>query len=166
MGCVHKWNIDNHNVGTCLLCSEVRQFPLEAGEKPVVLKKGHPRAKKHRAKGLSHDELWRRHDYYVAHKDEIIADLFALGNAATRKKWEIPIQTVHNLKSRWLTPEQRAQITRWGPGPAPSPLSSSSSSGNGRLPHFPEFSNNWEPEVQLQWLEVYGTLASERKGGI
>jgi DNA-binding CsgD family transcriptional regulator len=37
--CPHrKWNIDNHNVGTCAnpACEEIRQFPFEAGEVKVL----------------------------------------------------------------------------------------------------------------------------------
>jgi len=43
---VHKWTIDAHNVGTCSLCGEVRQYPTEKGGQVVVLKKGNPRCKR------------------------------------------------------------------------------------------------------------------------
>jgi hypothetical protein len=33
-------------------------------------------------------------------------------------------------------------------------------SQNGRLPRFPEFTNSWDPSVQLKWLDVYGSLAA------
>jgi len=40
-GCQHPhWNIDNHNVGVCILCGEKRRFPWEGNGKPETLEPG------------------------------------------------------------------------------------------------------------------------------
>ena len=43
MECTHNFKVDNHNVGTCALCGEVRQFPLEKGGQVKVLRTGRRR---------------------------------------------------------------------------------------------------------------------------
>ena len=40
----HFFYVDNHNVGTCSLCGEVRQFPIDKRQPVVVLKPGSPPA--------------------------------------------------------------------------------------------------------------------------
>lgn len=103
----------------------------------------------------------KRHKYYEANKEAIIADLLSLGRAATQKKWGIPVGgTLPSLEKRWLTEEQRSTIPS-NPGRPKEPPhpSTSSTPSNGRLPPFPQFSDKWQPEVQLQWLEVYSDLA-------
>ena len=154
--CTHKWQIDRQNVGTCSVCGEVRQFPMDKGQEPVTLKKGNPPGKNHghfpRTPPL-HD-AWRRHEN---NKQAIIADLFAIGNTATCKKWGILPQTMSGLKQRWLTPEERSRIF-WDRGGHRTRGTPGQPSHNGHLPHFPEFSGSWDPSVQLKWLEVYQNL--------
>jgi len=160
MECTHRFQVDSHNVGTCSLCGQVSQFPWE-GRELIILKKGN-----HSSTDIQKEEhmssIKTRHKYYEANKEAIIADLLSLGRAATQKKWGIPVGGVlPSLEKRWLTEEQRAAIPTNPPGrpkqqphPSPSPTPS-----NGRLPPFPQFSDTWDPSVQLQWLEVYSELA-------
>jgi hypothetical protein len=154
--CTHKWQVDRKNVGTCSVCGEVRQFPLEKGQDPVVLKPGNPPGKNPRQFPTTPKlrAAWCRHEN---NKQAIIADLLVIGNTATCKKWGILPQTMSGLKQRWLTPEERSRIfwdrgghrTRGTPGQPPQ---------IGHLPTFPEFSGTWDPSVQLKWLEVYENL--------
>jgi hypothetical protein len=136
--CPHKkWNIDNHNVGTCANpeCGEVRQFPLNEGEEVVVLKKS-----KLEEKHMVNPK--ERHLYYEKNKEAILADVKNLGEPATRKKWGIPRgATLPNLLKRWQ-----------GSRPHVAPRDDHT------LPAFPEFSNNWEASVQVTWLQIYGKL--------
>ena len=83
---------------------------------------------------------WDKHEYYEKHKEEILHDLKVLGRKTTKEKWKLAASTLVTLLTRWRVPlEERV---------AP----------NGWLPQLPEFSNTWEPEVQVKWLEIYGKL--------
>lgn len=145
MECIHRWNIDSHNIGTCSKCGEVRQFPWEKGIS-TVLKRGNLSINKE----PHQEERMNRHRYYEQYKEKIIADLCAIGRAATRKKWKIPSGgTLNGLEKRWLSQEQRAVI----PTPSTPP-------NNHILPRFPQFSDKWVASVQLKWLEVYDKLIS------
>lgn len=42
--CRHFFNVDNHNVGRCSLCGEIRQFPIDKRQPVLVLKAGSPPA--------------------------------------------------------------------------------------------------------------------------
>jgi len=123
---------------------------------------------KRRARGWNKGE---RHDYYESNKEAIIADLLSTGRTATREKWNIPKGTLGKLMSRWLTKEQKAAIPISEPeapvttSESPHP-STNSTPSNGRLPPFPPFSDKWETEVQLQWLEVYSELATKEKSTV
>jgi len=106
----------------------------------------------------------QRHKYYEQNKEAIIADLLTLGRAATQNKWAIPRGgTIASLEKRWLTEEHRSTIPSNPPGrPKQQPHpSTNSTTSNGRLPPLPQFSDNWDPSVQLQWLEVYSELAKK-----
>jgi hypothetical protein len=163
MGCIHRWQIDNHNTGTCPLCGEVRHFPWEwEGREVVTLKKGN-----HSSNDMQKEEhmsiIKKRHKYYEENKEAIIADLLSLGRAATQKKWGIPVGgTLPSLEKRWLTEEQRS-ATPSNPGrpkEPPRPLTNLTPS-NGRLPPFPQFSDTWDPSVQLAWIDTYRELAKK-----
>ena len=95
--------------------------------------------------------------FYEENRDAIIKDLLSMGKTPARKKWGIPKGTIGALISRWLTPEQKAAIP---PSPYITSItpSTDAESGDGRLPRFPEFSENWNPEVQVEWFRVYGKL--------
>jgi hypothetical protein len=162
MSCVHKFQVDGQNIGTCPICGEVRQFPWDRDDPVYVLSKGDPsisqvsKKEEHmRHKTLSN--IQERHRYYEDNKEAIIADLLSLGRAATRKKWNITSSSLHSLEKRWLTEEQRATILGDNPGrPKQQPHPSTSPTpSNGQLPPLPQFSDKWQPEVQLKWLEIY-----------
>jgi hypothetical protein len=179
MECVHRFQVDSHNIGTCSLCGEVRQFPYDKGEPVKVLKKGNPNKGKEEtmSKGLEErrarvgsKQNYERHCYYEYNKENIIADLLSTGRAATREKWGISLSSLHNLEKRWLTEEQKLKIPQvfsdTPESPHPSTNSTPSNSSNGQLPPFPPFSDKWEPEVQLQWFEVYRELATKEKSTV
>jgi hypothetical protein len=158
--CPHKkWHIDNHNVGTCANpeCGEVRQFPLNAGDPVIVLKKSklnegektlatEPRKKRK----TSVVDRYERSRYYGENKKLIIADLLSIGRTRTREKWGIPNSSLQALIKKWLTDDQKRQLLCAG---LPDP-----SANDGRLPAFPEFSTTWDPMVQIKWLEIYEKL--------
>ena len=99
-----------------------------------------------------------KHNYYEEHKVEIIADLLTYGRLATRKKWHIASpSSLFSLERRWLTPDQRARINSLA-SLVPAEQNGHRVSGDG-LPRFPEFSNSWEPEVQVMWFEIYAQLS-------
>jgi len=161
MECTHRFAIDKQNIGTCP-CGEVRQFPWEKGGQVTVLKKGDPSTSQVSQKEEDMTSIRERHKYYEKNKEAIIADLLTLGRAPTQKKWGIPPGgTITSLEERWLTEEQRSTLPsnpRGRPKQQPHP-STNSTPSNGRLPPFPQFSDTWDPSVQLQWLEVYSELA-------
>jgi hypothetical protein len=108
-----------------------------------------------------------KHKYYEDNKQAIVADLLSKGKAYTRGRWKIPKGTIGRLISQWLTEAQRLAIPISEPeAPATTPESphpsTNSTPSNGRLPPFPPFSDKWEPEVQLQWFEVYQTLVTQQ----
>jgi hypothetical protein len=158
----HSFAIDKQNIGTCH-CGEVRQFPWQKGEQVIVLKKGDPSISQVSNKEEDMTSIRERHKYYEKNKEAIIADLLTLGRAATQKKWGIPPGgTITSLEERWLTEEQRSTIPSNPRGrPKQQPHHSTiATPSNGRLPPLPPFSDKWQPEVQLQWLEVYAHLAN------
>lgn len=161
MAHIHKFNVDNHNVGTCTICGEVRQFPLEKGGQGVILKEGKLLRRSSKKQRTARISVTERHIYYEKNKKAIIADLLSIGRTATRKKWGIPTgSSVHTLERRWLTTAQIAKIDSlgWGTPPPPATLGAAE---NGRLPPLPFFENTWDPTVQVKWLEVYSALATE-----
>jgi hypothetical protein len=99
----------------------------------------------------SHKNNQVRHRYYEANKTDIIADIINIGPAAARKKWGIPTASYGFLTLRWQ-PEINKQAALLG-------HVGSSPSSNG-LPRLPEFSNDWEPEVQIKWLDVFAKVAT------
>lgn len=167
MDSAHRWQIDNQNVGTCSQCGEVRQFPWDGKGPVIVLKKGKLPQNHANKEETMNVHIAAKHKYYKDNKEAIVADLLSKGKAYTRGRWKIPKGTIGQLINRWLTEEQRLKIpvnlgTPPGtPGETPHP-STNSTPSNGRLPPFPQFSNTWEPEVQLQWFEVYETLATRQ----
>lgn len=92
-----------------------------------------------------------RHRFYVEHKEAIIKDIKELGPKATREKWQIPSGTMTGLKSKWrILPEQLR------PDERPEPKLE-------HLPQLPPWNDNWTPEVQIKWLDIFLHLAT--RGG-
>jgi hypothetical protein len=91
-----------------------------------------------------------RHQYLERNKSAILKDLDILTREQVEKKWGIPPSTFSGLLRRWghraITPHSRK---------APAAQTRGS---DGHLPSFPEFSNEWAPEVQLAWFNGYLSL--------
>ena len=89
-----------------------------------------------------------KHAFFEEHKEEILSDLDTMPQEALLKKWNIPSGSLGSLKKRWgyhaSAPPHRARAPKPG--------------ANGQLPSFPEFSNGWQPEVQLAWINAYASL--------
>ena len=81
--------------------------------------------------------------WYQQHASEMAKDLVGLGNQATIHKWRIKPQLIPRLKQR---PEYKKPVAKPSPETTPSDNS---------VPHFPPFSDAWDPQVQRTWLEVY-----------
>jgi hypothetical protein len=178
---IHIWLIDSHNIGTCSLCGEVRQFPWERGSPVIVLKKGDPsisqvkvsqvkpsQAKPSQVKPsqLKEDDMatnnFEKHRHYEEHKEEILADLRSIGRPATCKKWKISSSTIHTLEKRWLTPQESKDLTERSNREGlcrESSTSQPTTTPTNNLPPFPEFSNEWPESVQLKWFELYAQLS-------
>lgn len=86
-----------------------------------------------------------RHKYLERNKTAILKDLEVLTRPQVLKKWGIPGSTMPGLLKRWG--EHASAPPRSGRVPKPGT--------NGQLPSFPEFSNEWQPEVQLAWFNGY-----------
>ena len=94
-----------------------------------------------------------RGQYLQDFKDEILADKKTIGTKKTIDKWKISSSTLWNLAGG----KQDNKPAKTGPAPGPSP--------NGRLPSFPEFSNDWQPEVMIGWFNAYQALYPGKTGG-
>jgi len=112
----------------------------------------------------THVNIIAKSRFYEHNKEAIIKDILSMGKTPARKKWGIPKGTIGRLINKWLTPEQKASIP---PSPYVSTeiASDEAESGDGRLPAFPGFSNNWNPEVQVEWFKVYGKLIDKYSAG-
>lgn len=151
--CRHlKWipHPETDNVVTCANpeCGEVRQF-TPTGVRILKKSKCNSQIQKKEkegkmAKGINPQE---RHRYYEENRGAILADIIAMGPEAARRKWKIPITSFAQITARWqkqgIQPGATMDMSRYV------------------LPPFPEFSNNWETEVQLSWLETYRALAGK-----
>ena len=152
----HIFQIDSHNIGTCSLCGEVRQFPWEEGSPVIVLKKADSSIKQVLEKeGDMATNNFEKHRDYEEHKEEILADLRSMGRPATRKKWKIPCGTMNQLEERWLTPLERHDLTLRSQAER---RQAERKNGGNSLPSFPEFSSDWPESVQIKWIEIYWQL--------
>jgi len=97
-------------------------------------------------------------------KEQIIADLRTIGRPATRKKWNLTSSTIHQLESKWLTPQETKELSmqsqkqRRAEDKQQKASAMQGENAYDHLPLFPEFSNERAESVQLKWLEVYLTL--------
>ena len=83
-------------------------------------------------------------EFYDSHKKEILADIADLGRVKAAAKWQIPDGSVSKILRRFLHQQGQENL--------PAPARSTNHQG----PELPAFSNDWTPEVQIKWLEVYG----------
>jgi len=161
---IHIWQIDKHNIGTCSLCGEVRQFPWDGRGPITVLKKGNPSINQvlEQEEHMTISNM-EKHRHYEEHKEEILADLRSIGRPATHKKWSIPTGTMTALEIRWLTLQERKALTsrsNASKGPSTRRQAVVTTPTNNHLPSFPEFSNEWAESVQVKWFELYEQLIS------
>ncbi|HUV52789.1 MAG TPA: hypothetical protein VMW64_06920 [Dehalococcoidia bacterium] len=102
---------------------------------------------------------FEKHRHYEKHKEEILADLRSTGRPATRKKWNIPSGTMGQLEERWLTPQERQDLTSRSRAGSSRSAATPTNNVDNSLPSFPEFSNEWPESVQIKWIEVYEQLS-------
>lgn len=87
-----------------------------------------------------------RLEWWKDNKALIAKDVKALGAKATIKKWSIPHQLVGTL-------------TRWQKSKPPQVAAVSSKQHlNSALPPLPEFKDQWMPDVQKRWLDIWFAL--------
>jgi hypothetical protein len=146
-----KWKVHGASLYHLL-----RRWEREANSiLPQEGKKNHDYPK-YKRKSATRINNAKKHAYYEANKEAIVADLLNLGRTPTIKRWGIVRNTMYYLEGRWLTEEQRARISPNGPALPAS--GRPQTSNNGRLPQFPEFSPAWEATVQVKWFEIYEKL--------
>ena len=155
-GCQHEYwcgqPLGDWIPGECKKCGQKVEFPFDGiGEKRIIspgnIKEGGELNKKQ-----------GRKKFYDENKEAILADLTELGNKATAEKWDMPGSTLVGLKRRWGMPvEKRGGRRKTREKPSQDSASQALRDG---LPPFPAFSENWAPEVQAKWLEVYPNLSS------
>ncbi len=108
---------------------------------------------------------WKRnspiHRYYDANRAQILAEVKQFSKAATAKRWGIPFGSLTRIMgskqidaARALGAKESPSATRVAKGDPP-PLETSIV--------FPAFSDKWESETQVAWLQAYVQLAG--KGG-
>jgi hypothetical protein len=103
----------------------------------------------------NNDRLLERRRFYENNKAAILADIQSIGRKATAKKWKINGTSLYHALRRW---EREAKETVKKSSTEQKDPKITVTSLDGKLPHFPEFSNNWEAPVQLKWLEIYEKL--------
>jgi hypothetical protein len=164
--CLHQWGIDGFGIGTCKDCGATARFENGNLAHPVIIKEGKlpeqlaapaapapapaadppaaPRAKVRRGHGGSNAA---KHKFVEDHRSEIVHDLVELGEKAMLKKWNLSPTGWDHIAKRW-------QIEIKGDDP-PEPRPSRDG-----LPELPAFQNQWDPRVQVAWLELYSKLST------
>ena len=89
--------------------------------------------------------------FYNANKKEMIADLRVLSNVEFKAKWPVRGQTISHLKADPLWTHKQEEV-----------VTPKTTHDNG-LPTFRVFSNDWDANVQLEWLKIYKELRVERR---
>jgi len=89
-----------------------------------------------------HDNMsaLEKHTFIQTNIKEIVNDFRTKGSVKTIDRWKISSSTLYNLPEIREIVEHKAY---------------SRFSGDGAIPSLPEFSNDWTPEVQLKWLEIW-----------
>lgn len=166
---IHIWLIDRHNIGTCK-CGEVRQFPWDGRSPTIVLKRGNLSTNQVKTSQVKTSQVkeehmqqhhMEKHKYYEENKEKILADLRSIGRKPTCIKWSIPSPTMAQLEKRWITPQEKKELSARSHASRKSPAGRQAvvtTPTNNHLPSFPEFSNEWVEVVQIKWFEVYEQL--------
>ncbi len=105
-------------------------------------------------------------DYYHANREQILAEIKYYGTAETARRWGIASGTMTGLKRRWgqviesrqpRVKSSRRQVLKTFPGDrAGSPVKPSKENVQLALPPW---NDNWVPEVQVKWLDVFKALS-------
>lgn len=147
--CIHYWIIDSDNKGICKCCGEEKQFPWEFDERKFSL--GGHMENQANVNISKRTRIQEKHQYYKAHKAEILAKVKTKGESATRKEYQIPSGSWTGLMKRWGRREKATEAEGRARKVAPLvPVASSNS-----FPNLPPWNDQWSPEVQIKWLEVW-----------
>lgn len=92
--------------------------------------------------------------YYDEHRLEIEQDVAKMGTKGALNKWGIASGTWTGIRRRWESGK---------PGETKPKISEIKVKSVPQLPPFPPFSNEWNPEVQILWLNMYLELKRESK---
>lgn len=93
--------------------------------------------------GMSPLSAKEQREWYQANEAEMVKYLDEHGRKATIEQWHIKPQIISHLKAS--KPYKKLTVQEVSTPP----------SSNG-YPKLPDFQDNWAPEVQIKWLEVWG----------
>ena len=112
--CIHKEQIDRvTHIGTCTKCGQVRQYDGDLRKPPEIIKEGGVVAmtapngiSKQPDSHIKPDNWrgwanWQKHAWYQDHKEQILADVDAMGIPKARQKWDICSATMSRLCKMW-----------------------------------------------------------------
>jgi hypothetical protein len=177
--CQHYWKlgppIKGVVHGKCIKCLAERNFPAHSvleGESlfnpsftdPQVIEEVKPSNHKEGSMGhrLSHAEIKQKHQEYEARKDEILAEYERQGKhlAATAKALKIPYSSLLSLLGRWgvlnkPTKPAKHTLPKRGRASPPASTPTEDTETGGQLPPLPAFDTNWDPTVQVKYLDVW-----------
>ena len=133
-----KWP-DGGQTMQCSLCKAVGLFDTERDpfgqESAVIL-----RPPQEEWRGLSRA---KRHVILDENKYHIMKDVRMMGKGKTLRKWSLAPSTLYVLLASW----------QYGENP------------KADIPLLPAFNNDWTPEVQVKWLEIYKNVSGSRREG-
>lgn len=115
--------------------------------------------------------------YYDANRDLISLYIEKLGQSPALKLWQISSGTWSGIQKRWKRAEVEKQpfpgikitTTKEGgvppPGESPTPAATPALAlaSAVTMPAYPHFRDDWQPEVQIRWLEIFEDLQFKPK---
>ena len=90
-----------------------------------------------------------KHKFLIANLPDIKKDCLSIGVQRASKKWKISMDALYK------TPEIHRALLMKKVEMLDNLDGNGASEDNGATPHLPEFSNEWTPEIQLKWLEIW-----------
>lgn len=107
------------------------------------------------------DDPQGRHEWFREHKKRLVDALLKMGAEAFQERYNLPRQIVSHLKAD----KQYKKLAKKSP-PAPAAGEKASKARTPRpkaprvdgLPQLPAWSDDWGPEVQTRWLDIYARL--------
>lgn len=176
---IHKYLVENGGNAKCR-CGQVVKYnqsdndmrkwtkevlvegdPYYRDDKPVAADP--PAAAVNQPKYSPPKEYSEYHEWLGMHRDEILQDLDTLGREKTEAKWGITHRSMGQLilaKERAEHIKPRAKVSQIVPEVTtlPEKVIVEKSNHNHDLPPFPAWSNEWEVDVQLRWLDIWKEL--------